>query len=68
MFKKLLFLALALTLVVSLMACGEETKTLKCGSCGKDVKVAADSEVDESWGVLCKSCEDKILSEIGDEK
>ena len=68
MLKKFVLLSLALTLVFSLVACGGETKTLKCGNCGKDVKVAADSEVDESWGVLCKSCEDKILSEIGDEK
>ncbi len=68
MFKKIAFLLLALTLVFSLVACGGETKTLQCGKCGKDVKVAADSEVDESWAVLCKDCEKEIMNEIGDEK
>lgn len=62
MFKRILFLTLILALAVTVCACGEEAKTLHCDNCGKAVTVEGDSNMDESWSIYCKECDEKLFS------
>lgn len=59
MLKKLLLILLVFSLVLSLSACFKK-KTLHCDGCGKEVQVAESSNMEESWLVFCKECNEDI--------
>ena len=55
--KKLLCLLMAVLMLAALLAgCGEK-KTLHCDRCGKELKVNADSNMEEDWIIYCSDCE-----------
>jgi DNA-directed RNA polymerase subunit RPC12/RpoP len=52
--KAIVMLFLCLTLL-AVSSCGAK-KILHCDKCNAEVKVAADSEMDESWDIRCSDC------------
>ena len=56
---KLLCLLLAALTMLLLGGCGE-AKTLTCDGCGTQVQVPADSNMDDSWVILCAECEKDV--------
>ena len=60
--KKLLVIVLALILLLSAVACGKK-KELHCDGCGKICEVAADSNMEEDWTILCKECEEEAIKD-----
>lgn len=56
MSKKLIIAVLTAVLLLSFVGCGK-TKTLHCDSCGTEVKVDANSNMEEDWSIYCKDCE-----------
>lgn len=57
--KKAALLAALLLLAAALLSCGEQ-KTVHCDRCGKELRVPADSNVDESWILYCSDCEKEL--------
>lgn len=54
--KRLIATILLAASVLLLAACGK-TKTVTCDNCGKTVRIAANSEMDDSWIIFCSDCE-----------
>ncbi len=53
--------ALALVLLLlALAGCGKPGKLLHCDGCGREVTVAADSNMDEDWIILCEDCRKQL--------
>ncbi len=57
--RRIVWIALAAMAVLLLFGCGE-TKALHCDRCGKEIKVAVDSNMTEDWIILCEDCQ-KVL-------
>lgn len=57
--KKLLTVILSSFMAITLIACAG-SKIVHCDNCGKDIKVAADSNVDDNWTLLCAECESEL--------
>ena len=53
--KKIHILLFVLVMLFTVSSCGAE-KILHCDKCNTEVKVAADSEMDESWTIYCSDC------------
>ena len=51
-----LLLLIVLAAALLLVGCGA-TKTLHCDRCGKELKVSADSNMEEDWTIYCSDCE-----------
>ena len=51
-----LLLLIVLAAALLLVGCGA-TKTLHCDRCGREVRVSADSNMDEDWILYCRDCE-----------
>lgn len=47
-------------LLVSLVACSGEKKTVHCDNCGKAVEIDADSDMEEDWIIYCRDCEHEL--------
>ena len=47
--SKQVCLLLALVLVLALIGCGKEMRTVTCDHCGKGVEVEADSNITDEW-------------------
>ncbi len=62
--KRALALVLLLLCLLSLVACGKPGKLLHCDGCGKEIKVSADSDMDEDWIILCEDCRQQLEPEI----
>lgn len=62
--KKRMFL-LALAALLTLAGCAEETKTVICDGCGKELTIDADSNMDDSWIIYCHDCEIEFFGEDG---
>lgn len=65
--RRLLAVLFAAALCVSLLGC-VPTKTVHCDGCGKELKIAADSNMTEDWTIFCRECEvalglDKVVEE-----
>lgn len=58
--KRVAALVLLLLCLLALVACGKPGKILHCDGCGKEVKVSADSTMDEDAIILCRDCQ-KLL-------
>jgi len=54
--KQLLAMLLAAAMLLMLGGCGEQ-KVLTCDGCGAEVKVDADSNMEDGWIVYCPECE-----------
>lgn len=52
---------LMLTATMALLLCGCETKTLHCDHCGAEVKVSADSNMEEDWTIYCETCNEELF-------
>jgi hypothetical protein len=64
MFKKFLGILLVLAMILAFAGCGER-KVVHCDSCGAEIEVDADSNVNEDWSLFCSECEEKLgLDEI----
>lgn len=62
--KKYLALLLCLGLLLTLAACGAETKIVHCDRCGAEIVVEADSNVnDEEWILFCGDCEEELYGD-----
>ena len=59
---KLLVLLLVTMLVLT--GCGKGAM-VSCDHCGKEMKVRAGSNVDDSWIVYCEDCELELFGEEG---
>ena len=57
--RKGIALIIALLACVSLAGCAA-TKTLHCDNCGKEVKVSADSSMNEDWVLFCDDCQKEL--------
>jgi len=55
-------MAAVLMLAALLTGCGAgPTKTVHCDRCGKELKVAADSNMeDDTWIIYCSDCEKEL--------
>lgn len=62
--KKLLLLTAALALGALCLGCGG-TKTLHCDHCGEEVRVEADSNMEEDWIIYCGPCNTLLFGEEG---
>ena len=58
--KRLIAVLLLVLTLLSLTACGGETRTVHCDRCGKEVQVSADSNITEDWIIFCKDCAEEI--------
>ncbi len=56
MLKKVLIFVLVCTMLLCLVGCGGGEKTLHCDRCNTEIKVDADSNMDESWIIFCEDC------------
>ena len=63
--SKLVCLLLALVLVLALIGCGKEMRTVTCDHCGKGVEVEADSNITDEWILYCRDCEVELFGEDG---
>ena len=61
-FKRVLAAAAALGLMCALFGCGKE-KLLHCDGCGGEIRVEADSNMDEDWIIFCERCEKELFPE-----
>ena len=61
---KLLILLLAVLLLLT--ACGK-TRTIACDGCGKQQEIKASSNMDDSWIIYCRECEDQLMDKNGAE-
>lgn len=60
--KRHLLLVLILSLSMFILgSCG--AKTLHCDGCGKELKVANSSNMEEDWIVFCKDCEEEVFGD-----
>ena len=59
--KKLLIAILIAISLLSLAGCGK-TRIVHCDGCGKEIKVAENSNVTEDWILLCDECQKKLDS------
>lgn len=61
--------SMLILLTAVLAGCSQPTKAVHCDSCGKEVKIAADSNMDDDWIIYCKDCEKELgLDQIVPEK
>lgn len=60
MLKKLLVFALICSMLLCLVACGGGEKTLHCDRCNAEVKVEADSNMEEDWIIFCETCAEEV--------
>ena len=58
--KKFVCMLLVVALCFLFVGCGVPTKTLHCDRCGKEVKVAADSNMTEDWDLFCPECAEEL--------
>lgn len=59
--KRWIAVILLLLSLLALTACGK-TKIVHCDACGKEVKVPADSNIEEDWIFLCEDCAKQLES------
>lgn len=59
MIKKILGILLVLAMILTFVGCGEK-KIVHCDSCGAEIEVEADSDVNEDWTLFCSECESKL--------
>ena len=57
--KKALALFFAILFCLSLAGCAP-TRTVHCDNCGKEIRISADSGMDEDWILFCKDCEKEL--------
>ena len=60
--KKILCCLIAVIALFTLVSCAGK-KTLHCDNCGKEVSVSKNSNMDESWIVLCDNCDEELLGD-----
>ena len=60
MAKRFIALILAAVMLLTLTACGAE-KILHCDYCGAEVKVKADSNMEEDWIIYCGPCNEELF-------
>ncbi len=53
--KKIFIMLFVIIMLFAMSSC-EEKKILHCDKCNVEVKVAADSDMDESWTIYCSDC------------
>jgi len=62
--KRRVSILFCLLLVLScFVSCAE--KTVTCDRCGKEVAVESDTNMDDSWIVFCKECEEEAFGGTG---
>ena len=65
--KKILLIISALLLILSFAGCTAATKTINCDNCGKEIEIAADSNVNDDWSIFCEECEEELGVIIAEE-
>ena len=63
MIKRIIVFLLVLLLFVTLTSCGEK-KILHCDNCNVEVKVDADSNMEEDWSIFCAECNEKLFGDM----
>ena len=58
--KRLIALVLAVLMLLTLTACGAG-KILHCDHCGCEVKVKANSNMEEDWIIYCGPCNEELF-------
>lgn len=53
--KRVFIVLFVIVTLLTVSSCGAK-KILHCDKCNAEVKVAADSEMDESWTIYCGDC------------
>ena len=53
--KRVFIVLFVIVKLLTVSSC-EAKKILHCDKCNAEVKVAADSEMDESWTIYCGDC------------
>ena len=53
--KKMFIMLFVFVMLLTVSSCGAK-KVLHCDKCNAEVKVAADSEMEESWTIYCGEC------------
>ena len=57
--KKILVVCVLAIMSMNLISCGK-SKVLHCDNCGKEVKVAENSKMDDDWILYCSDCEKEL--------
>lgn len=60
--KRCIAMLLALTVLLTLAACGK-TKTVHCDRCGKDISIEASSNMTDEWIIYCSECEEEVFGD-----
>ena len=61
MTKRILALVIVLALMLTLAACGGEKRIVHCDHCGDEVKIDADSNMEEDWIIYCGPCNEALF-------
>ncbi len=60
MAKRILAALLVLVMLLGLAACGEK-RIVHCDHCGSEVKIDADSNMEEDWIIYCGPCNQELF-------
>ena len=61
MTKRILALLIVLVMLLTLAACGGEKRIVHCDHCGCEVKIDADSNMEEDWIIYCGPCNQELF-------
>ena len=63
--KRIFCFILCLVMLLGICAGCGATKIVICDHCGAEITIDADSNMDDSWIIFCKECEEELWGEDG---